>query len=303
MPTTVNIATNFEGEVAGKYMAPMIREANTIKENLVTVLPNITAPQFVRKIETENGFVDYVCGFTPAGSITISERELNPKKIKEDRQLCKEDFRQLWTAQEMGFSAHNDNLPATEQAAILADIGNRIALKIDREIWNGDGSDGKLAGFIPALLADADVIDVVGEVITAENVQAELGKFIDAHTDEIMEAPDHVYGVSTNVLRALKRSYGNQARSNGTFSTGSDVEFDGHQLTAIKGLPANTMIGYNRSNLMFGTGLLADHNEIKVIDEDEIGLLTGMIRMKTVLTGGVQYAYGGEVVLYSVPAV
>ena len=302
MATTVNITTNFVGEVAGEYIAQMIREANTLSDNLVTVLPNITSPQFIRKIETDNGFVDYVCGFTPAGSITLSEKELAPKKIKEDREICKEDFRQLWTAAQMGFSAHNDNLPATEQAAILEDIGKRVALKIDQEIWNGDGTAGKLAGFIPAFVADADVIDVTLPVaITAANVEAELGKFIDAHTDEVLQdEANHIFGVSTNVLRAIKRAYGTQARSNGVFLQPNEFDFEGYKLTEIKGLPANTMVGYNRNNLFFGTGLLSDHNEIKVQDMDEVGLLTGQIRTKIVLTGGVQYAWGGEVVLYTV---
>ena len=58
MATTANITTNFVGEVAGEYIAEMIKEANTISQNLVTVLPNVVSPQFVRKIETATGFID-----------------------------------------------------------------------------------------------------------------------------------------------------------------------------------------------------------------------------------------------------
>ena len=61
MATTLNVTTNFIGEVAGEYIAAMIKEANTISENLVTVLPNVVSPQFVRKIETSTGFIDYAC--------------------------------------------------------------------------------------------------------------------------------------------------------------------------------------------------------------------------------------------------
>jgi hypothetical protein len=302
MASTLNITTNYVGEVAGGYIAEMIKEANTISENLVTVLPNIVSPQFIRKVETASGFVDYACGWTPAGSVTLSEKELAPKKIKEDREFCKEDFRQLWTAQEMGFSAHNDNgLPATEQTAILADMGTRLARKLDQEIWNGDGSDGSLAGFIPAFLLDADVIDVSGVAITSANVEAELVKFLDAITDEMDQEDSLVRGVSTNVLRAVKKLYGSQARTNGTFLNPSEAEFNGYTLTEIKGLPANTMVAYNKSNLFFGTGLLSDMNDIRIKDMDETDL-SGQVRTKIVLTGGVQYAWGGEIVLYSIPA-
>ena len=298
MATTLNVTTNFVGEVAGEYIAEMIKEANTISENLVTVLPNVVSPQFIRKIETAAGFVDYSCGFTPAGSITLSEKELNPKKVKWDSELCKEDFRQLWTASQMGFSAHNDNLPQTEQAAILADMGTRIARKIDVDIWEGDGATGNFDGLIPALLLDAAVIDVATPVaITAANVEAELGKFIDAIPDEVIGGAGVVMGVSTNVIRAIKRAYGTQARANGTFLKPSEFDFEGYTLTEIKGLNANTMVAYDKNQVFFGTGLTADFNEIKVKDMDETDL-SGTVRMKVVFTGGVQYAYGGEIVLY-----
>jgi hypothetical protein len=298
MATTVSITTNFVGEVAGEYIAEMIKEANTISQNLITVLPNVVSPQFVRKIQTAEGFVDYACGWTPAGSTTLSEKELAPKKIKWDSEFCKEDFRQLWTAQEMGFSAHNDNLPATEQAAILADYGTRVARKIDVDIWEGDGGDGNFAGFIPALLLDGDVLDVSGaEAITSSNVQAELGDYFDTIPDELIDSDGWINGVSTNVVRALKRSYGNQGRSNGTFLRENELEFDGYLLTEIKGANANTMVGYNKNQLFFGTGLLSDLNEVKIKDMDEVDL-SGQVRMKLVMTGGVQYAYGAEIVLY-----
>ena len=298
MATTTNITTNFVGEVAGEYIAKMIQEANTISENLITVRPNVVSPEFVRKIQTADGFVDYACGWNPSGSTTLTERELTPKKIKWDSEFCKEDFRSLWTAQEMGFSAHNDNLPATELAAILADYGRRVARKIDVDIWEGNNADGNLAGIIPALVADADVIDVAApQVITSTNVEAQVGNFFDAIPDEVLESDGIVYGVSTNVIRALRRAYGTQARSNGTFLNPSEFEFEGYILTEVKALNANTMVAYNKNQVFFGTGLLSDINEVKIKDMDEVDL-SGQVRMKLVMTGGVQYAYGAEIVLY-----
>lgn len=299
MATALNVTTNFIGEVAGDYISQMIREANTINRGLVNVMPNITSPKFVRKIETDTGFIDYACGWQPEGGVTLSEKELAPKKIKWDWEFCKEDFRQLWTAQQMGFSAHNDNgLPATEQAAILADAGKRIARKIDFDIWEGDGATGNFAGLIPAFVADVDVIDVATPVaITSANVEAELEKFIDAITDEVLQSSSLIMGVSTNVIRALKKLYGTQARANGTFLKPNEAEFNGYTLTEINALNANTMVAYDKAQVFFGTGLLADHNEIRVKDMDESDL-SGQVRMKVVLTGGVQYAWGGEIVLY-----
>lgn len=298
MATTTTINSNYVGEVAGEYIAEMIKEANTISDDLVTVMPNLVGSEFVRKVQTETGFIDYACGWSPQGSVTLSEKELAPKKIKWDFELCKEDFRQLWTAAEMGFSAHNDSLPATEEAAILADIGRRVARKVDVDIWEGDGAAGNFDGIIPALVADTDVIDVATPVaITSANVEAELGRFIDAIPDEVLQSENLILGVSTNVIRALRRAYGTQARSNGTFLKPTEFEFEGYMLTEIKALNSNTMVAYDKSQVFFGTGLLADHNEVKLKDMDEVDL-SGQVRGKIVMTGGVQYAYGGEIVLY-----
>ena len=298
MATTTSITTNYVGKEAGEYIAAMVKEANTISENLVTVRPNVTGTEFIRKVNTEAGFVDYTCGWTPDGSVILSERPITPKKIKWDLDLCKEDFRQLWTAQEMGFSAHNDNLPATEQAAILADVGKKTARKIDVDIWEGTNVAGRFEGIIPKLLADADVIDVATPVaITAANVEAELAKFFDAIPDELINSEGWVNGVSTNVMRAIRRAYGSKSISNGTFIKANEFEFDGYLLTEIKGLNANTIVGYNPAQVYFVTGLLEDHNEVRIKDMDEVDL-SGTVRMKLVMTGGVQYAYGGEIVLY-----
>ena len=180
----------------------------------------------------------------------------------------------------------------------MADYGRRVARKIDTDIWEGDGLAGNFAGIIPALLLDDDVIDVATPVaITSANVEAELGKFIDTVPDELIGSDGFILGVSTNVIRALRKLYGTQARSNGTFLKPDEAEFNGYALKEIKALSANTMIGYNPAQVFFGTGLLADFNEVSIKDMDEVDL-SGQIRMKMVMSGGVQYAYGGEIVLY-----
>lgn len=298
MATTVNITTNYIGEVAGDYIAAMIKESNTLSEKLVTILPNVVSTVYLRKIDVGDGFVDYSCGWEPSGDLSLTEYAITPKKVKWDQEMCKEDFRQLWTAQEMGFSAHNDNLPTTEQAAILLEMGKTIARKVDVDIWEGDNSAGRFAGLIPQLVADATVIDVATPTtITDANVEAELADFIDAIPDAVIGAPDLVMGVSTNVARALRKKQGAFARSNGTFENPSEFGFNGYTLTEVKALNANTMVGYAKSNVTFVTGLLADHNEIKIKDMDETDL-SGTIRTKVVFTGAVGYAYGAEIVLY-----
>jgi hypothetical protein len=58
------------------------------------------------------------------------------------------------------------------------------------------------------------------------------------------------------------------------------------------------MVAAEKSNLFFGTGLLSDQNEVKVIDMADID---GSQNVRVVMrfTAGVQYGIGSEIVLYS----
>ena len=58
------------------------------------------------------------------------------------------------------------------------------------------------------------------------------------------------------------------------------------------------MVAAEKSNLFFGTGLLNDMNEVKVIDMADID---GSQNVRVVMrfTAGIQYGIGSDIVLYS----
>ena len=58
------------------------------------------------------------------------------------------------------------------------------------------------------------------------------------------------------------------------------------------------MVAAQKSNLYFGTGLLSDQNEVRVIDTSEtLGDMNVRVIMR--FTAGVQHVFGGDIVLYS----
>ena len=64
------------------------------------------------------------------------------------------------------------------------------------------------------------------------------------------------------------------------------------------GLSTNSAVAARKSNLFFGTGLLDDRNEVKVIDMAD---LDGSQNVRFVMryTAGVQVGVGADVVLYA----
>ena len=207
-----------------------------------------------------------------------------------------------------GYSAFQ-NLPPSFQDFLLAHVAAKAAQNNEISIWRGaNATAGQFDGLVTLATADSDVVDVVGTSITAANVIAEMGKVVDAIPSALYGQEDLYIYVSQNVARAYVRALGGFGASglgaNGTnaqgtqwFNNGS-LSFDGVKIFVANGLADNYMMAAQKSNLYFGTGLLADHNEVKVIDMAD---LDGSQNVRIVMrfTAGVQYGIGSDIVLYT----
>jgi len=298
MATTVTVNSNYAGKEAGGIIGSAFKEADTITKGFVTVFENINYKLNLRKIELTGGKREYTCGFLPNGAIVLSEKVLEPKKFKDDWSVCKEDFRAQWSEESMGASAHNDNAPKDIMDAILTEKLAQTAEELDDNIWTGDGTnETEFDGYLKLWAADADVIDVdLATPVTETNVEANLKLALAAVPVAIRRRTLKV-GVSSNVYQA----YSFLLISRGIFNgLGGDanttIKIGKYDLEEINGLPDDTIVIAEPKNLIFGTGLLADHNEVKMRDEDEIGLLTGLVRGTMVYNAGVNYYNGEEIV-------
>ena len=93
MATTSTIGSTYAGEVAGGLYLQAFKEADALKNGAIDIYENVDSKLVLRKLQTTSGRREYTCGHLPAGSITISEKDLVPVKFKDDFDICKEDFR------------------------------------------------------------------------------------------------------------------------------------------------------------------------------------------------------------------
>ena len=308
MATTTSITTTYAGEFAGKYISAALLSASTIENGGIEVKPNVKYKEVIKKIATDGLVKNATCDFDATSTVTLTERILQPEEFQINLQLCKKDFRSDWEAIQMGYSAY-DTLPPSFQDFLLAHVAAKAAENNEISIWRGvNATAGQFAGFVTLATADSAVVDVVGTSVTASNVIAEMGKVVDAIPATLYGKEDLYIYVSQNVARAYVRALGGfsvAATSNsgvnaqGTqwFSNGA-LSFDGVKIFVANGLANNFMMAAQKSNLYFGTGLLADHNEVKVIDMSEID---GSQNVRIVMryTAGVNYGIGSEIVLYT----
>ena len=307
MATTTSITTTYAGEFAGDYISAALLSGVTIDNGGITVKPNVKFKEVIKKVATDGIVKDGTCDFADTSTITLTERIIEPKTFQVNLELCKADFRSDWDAIQMGYSAF-DTLPASFADFLISHAQAKVAQKIEQNIWGGaDGNEGEFDGLVALATADATVVDVVGTAITAANVIDELGKVVDAIPAALYGAEDLNLYVAQNVYRAYVRALGgfasggqgaNGVGGQGTNQALGNVMFDGVNVFVANGLANNYIVAAEKSNLFFGTGLLNDTNEVKVLDMAD---LDGSQNVRVILrfTATVQYGIGSDIVLYT----
>ena len=307
MATTTSITSTYAGEFAGKYISAALLSANTIDKGGIEVMPNIKYKSTMKKVATDaNVIKDASCDFDATATVTLTERLLQPSEYQVNMTFCKQDFVSDWEAAQMGYSAF-DKMPPLFSDFIIGHVAGLVAEKTEQNIWEGvNANAGEFDGLATLALADADVNDVTGQAVDAANVVGELGKIVDAIPSSLYGKEDvHIY-ISQNIARAYVRALGGFAATNSGVNAQSHMwygdgalSFDGVKLFVANGLNDNTAMAAQKSNLFFGTGLLSDMNEVKVLDMAD---LDGSQNVRVVMryTSAVNYGIGSDIVLYHV---
>lgn len=296
MPTTTSLTTTYAGKYAGEYIRKAFYANTTLQH--ISVKDNVDYKWVIKKLVDDISFAAPNCDFTPTGTVTITERLLTLEKFEVARQLCKKDFLADWAAND----AQNGRLEPALVDAIIDNMLAGIAQKNEYLIWQGvTGNTGEYDGLITKIDADATVNFVSSpEAITSSNVLAKLTLLIAALPTAVKgqtEKPKIYMGqdVWEHYISAQ------QAAGNGWYITaGPEVPklyMGMYEIAVCPGMPANTMIFAQPSNLWFGTNLMLDWNKISVLDMFEHDL-SDNVRFKAQFFADVNYGFGDEIAAY-----
>ena len=297
MPTTTTVSSNYAGRDAGMIIGQAFKTIDTIEKNAVTIAENVNFKLSLRKIAYTDGTTAYTCGFAPAGTIVLNENFIEPFKFKNDFDVCKEDFRLTWSDGIMGAGAANATAPSDIMDAIQAEVLGAIGEKLESDMWT---SSTDFDGFLTKFADDADVNKPTADAaVTEANV---LSKYLKPALNAVpiaLRNKELIVAVSPDVAQAYAFYLSTQGITYGNGNSDFALAFGRHTLTVLNGLPSNSVVIYERKNLVFATGLTADYNQVALVDEDEIGLLTGKVRGKVVYAVGVGYYNAEEIVWLS----
>jgi hypothetical protein len=313
-----SITTTYAGEFAGKYVSAALLSAPTIENGGVTVLPNVHYKQVIQKVSTDAILKNSSCAFSDLSTVTLTEKVLTTKDLQVNLELCKKDFFSTWQAAEMGFSSFK-TLPKSFADFVIAHVSDKVAANVETAFWTGaTGTSGSFDGISTLVALDAALPvaqEVTGTTVTALNVVVELGKIVDAIPAALYGNPNLRIYVSTNIAKAYVRALGGFSTVSGAsaavtpgtgvnnqstqwYNNGS-LSIDGVEIFWAPGLAANTAIATTTDNLFFGTSILSDLNEVKVIDMSDIDGSQN-VRVIMRMAGGAQYGVVEDIVTYGI---
>ena len=307
------ITSTYAGEAASGYIAAALLSANTLDKKLVTIMPNVKFKSVLQKLDVSGIVQDASCDFVTSGSVAISERILEPKELQVNLTLCKQEFVDSWEALQLGFSAF-DEIPKNFNDFLISYVGGKVAEATEQSIWQGTNVNGQFTGFQSALSASIAAAGstavlaaksgsiIISGSVTSANVLDKLNSVVNTIPDTVYGKPDVLLYVSTDVAKAYQQALAGGAIGANGWNNQMNVgekpfNFNGIEIVWCPGMSSSKIVAAQKSNLYFGTGLMSDYNEVKVLDMANIdGSQNYRIVMR--FTSGVQFGIGQDIVYY-----
>ena len=295
MATTMNLTTTYAGKYAGEY----IKAAFLANESLqhVTVKENIDYRAVVKKLVDDITFEAPTCDFSALGEITITERTLTLEKFQVQRNICKNNFLNDWAA---GDFQRGEVEPALAET-LIANMLEGIAAKNEEILWTGaNATTGEYNGLLTLMNTGGSGVLFVSTpvAIDSTNVIAKIAATVATLPTAVkrsMEKP--VIYIAQNVWEAFMQA--SAAAGNGWYTYGGPEmpkSYLGYQLAICPGMPDDTIVMAQKSNLWFGTNVLSDWNSVQVVDMGQFA--EDNVRFSAKFFAGAQFGIGNEIAAY-----
>lgn len=297
------VTSNYAGKAFGQYISAALKEAKSLEG--LTVLENVKYKENIRKMNASSIVADATCDFTDAGTLALTEKVLTPKALQINLDLCKKTLLSGFEAEEMRAGAFNRTAPTFDQY-VLSYFGEIIADAVEGSIWSGaDASAGQFEGFLTAttgaFAVDGGVVQTdntggAGTAYTAANIISNLQTLVAGIPANVYGRDDLRIYMNMKTYRFYISAISTLGYVNAYNMQGDYVPvFEGITIQPCPGMPDDELVAAETSNLFFGTDLLSDNTNIKMLDMTD---LDGSDNMRVVakFSGGVQVGVGSDAV-------
>jgi hypothetical protein len=211
--------------------------------------------------------------------------------------LCKNTFLADWGA---NFVQNGELEPALSET-LIANMLEGIAARNEQVLWTGvNATAGQYDGLLTLMDAAGSGVNFVSTpvAIDASNVIAKIAATVAACPTAVKRSIEKpIIYIANNVWEAFMTA--SAAAGNGWYTYGGPEmpkQYLGYQLAICPGMPDNTIVMAQKSNLWFGTNILSDWNNIQVVDMGQFA--EDNVRFSAKFFAGAQFGIGNEIAAY-----
>lgn len=293
MAINVSALSEYVNQNNGELLTKAVLGANTL--NYIDIMPGVKFKDTLNYLDSTVVFGDgSTCGWTPDGNDTFTQRTIEVKPVKINKEFCWKDLRKYWMNYQMLFEAGRETLPFEEK--IIETNLKAINAELEKEIWQGDGTHVK--GLL-SIISEADIIDeTLSPGFTA--IQA-IDTAYNAMTP-VMLAQNPAIFVSPSTFRSYVQGLNAVCCANREMidAASETIPYPGDSRVSI--IPVTGMEGVTNSNaiaiatpaknLVYGTDVEGAENTFKFwYDEKEDKFL-----FKVLFNAGTQIKFPDQVV-------
>ena len=292
------LSASFNGDAAGTYISAALKSAKTL--DYLTILENVKYKRQIQKVVGAGLVKDATCDFTDAGTLTLSEKTLEPSNLQINVDLCKGHLLSDYQSLQMTAGANNNGMSNDFSAFVMSHLAETIANSTETDCWTGTGTDGFIGFLTPttgAFLTDTVTTGSVSGALDASNIVTNLQTCVST-------IPANVYGKASEDLyiymnpknyrfyisKMSTEGYVNQYSMQDTYQP----YFEGIKIAVCPGMNDNEIVAAEKSNMFFGTDLLSDSTQINIMDMSK---LDGSDNLRVVCkyTAGVQSGIASDI--------
>ena len=236
-----------------------------------------------------------VCGWTPTGNTTFTQRNITVGRMKIQEALCPRSLEQYWMQSQLTAGSTYDGVPFEQ--AFAEQKALRIAEALENAIWQGNSyfsGVNQLLNAASGSTVSGNTAAISGSITTANAIQifdtiyTRIPQAILTKTDLVMFCGWDTFRTLVMAFKANTGVMYNQVDLPGLAD--GEILYPG---TNIRVIAVPGLLGTNRivttylGNLFYGTDLLSDEEQFSIwVSRDN-----DSIRYQAAFKAGVQFAY------------
>lgn len=137
MAINVSTLSEYVNQNNGELLTKAVLGAKTL--DYIEIMPGVKYKDVLNYLDSTVEFKNgEACGWEPGGEDKFTQRTIEVKPVKINKEFCWKDLRKYWMNYQMLFEAGRETLPFEEK--IIENNINAINAELEKLIWQGDGN-------------------------------------------------------------------------------------------------------------------------------------------------------------------